>query len=82
MLNRRQFIKALGICAAAATLPVSALGLIRKQKSHPLLSGELGHYEGIQFIESSSIGQAWNVNTLGGYMYRDDLAEELRKSLS
>lgn len=51
------------------------------------ISTGLGRTEAIKLVttaapESSSVGQVWAVNNLGGYLYSNQLSEELRKQLA
>lgn len=84
MLNRRQFIKAVGIGTAGAVAAPKLLFAAAKTTSatsvEEIIKTTLAA-DAKAVMDSVSVGQVWNVDTLAGCMYSDDLAQHLRDAL-
>lgn len=62
-MNRRQFLKA--AAASLATIQLPGLALANTQSKNPLITGEIGYYEGIRFYDNSILNQFKNRKEIG-----------------
>lgn len=81
-LNRRQFLKQLGVIGASLVLPIGAIRSVTEAKGpQATMPFEIGHYESFRFIETHTDVYPVIIMSSGSFYYNNN-ANNLRRKMS